>query len=205
MAIEQQFSDQNCAFTVPDAWQVMTNVPPQVGLIAVYSDVTGKRRVALQIINKKPSGPLDDRFIAGFEQGIRESGGGNPLSAKFIEVGGIKSYERQGTLVLRGRTISTMTLLVPGENQYYNLQALRFDGDASEDPEIQQIIGSFRFLHPFVPTYAPDSIAYRIGQLTGALMVIIVVVAFVIFSARPTSRNRTTRPTQPPPLPPGRR
>lgn len=198
LAMEQQFPDDNCAITIPDTWLVMTNYSPQPGLLAVYSDATGNRRLILQIINKKPPGPLDDRFIAEFEKGYQESGGGVPLSGKYIEVDGIKSYERLGGFVLQGKQISTMIRLVPGEDRYYNMHAMRFDGDASEDPELRQVIDSFRFIHPFVPSYAPDSISYQIGKLTGALLIVIAVVAVVFNSLR---SNRTSRP--PPILPKG--
>ncbi|HUA67512.1 MAG TPA: hypothetical protein VMA13_03095 [Candidatus Saccharimonadales bacterium] len=70
--------------------------------------------------------------------------------------------------------------------------------DASADPGIQQVIGSFRFIHPFVPSYAPDAMAFQIGKLTGVLMVIIVV-AVLVFRLRSNSNG----PAQPPPLPPG--
>jgi hypothetical protein len=194
-SMEQQFAEDNFAITLPDTWHELTNIAPQPTLLAAYSDATGNRRVVLEIIEKKPTGPLDDRFITGFEKGYQESGGGTPLSGKYIEVDGIKSYELLGSTVLRGKQISTVMRLIPGENQYYNIQALRFDGDASEDPEIQQAIGSFRFLHHFVPTYAPD-LAFRIGQLTGYLMAGIAAVAFIVFFSR-----WSNRPPRPPPLP----
>jgi hypothetical protein len=195
-AAEQQFADDNCAITIPDTWLEMTNVSPQPGVLAIYCDATGDRRVVLQTIKKKPSAPLDDRFIDEFEQGYQGSSGARVLSGKYIEVDGIKSYEMSGSLFLPGKHISVMLWLVPGENQYYNIQALRFDGDASQDPEVRQVIGSFRFLHHFVPSYPPDSISYRIGKLTGALTVAIVVVAIVV------SSSRSKRSPRPPPLPP---
>lgn len=198
LAAEQQFSDNNCAITIPDTWTVTTNFPSQPTLLAVYTDAAGNRRVALQVINKKPPGPLDDRFIAEFEKGYEGSSAAKVLSGKYVEVDGIKSYELLGNLFLPGKRISVMLLLVPGEDQYYNIQALRFDGDASEDPELRQVLSSFRFLHHFVPSYAPDpnSIAYRIGQLTGGLIAAITIVAVVVYASR---SKRTPCPPSPPP------
>jgi hypothetical protein len=213
LAGELQFADDNCAITFLNTWHVMKNVPPQQGMLAAYSDLTGKRIVFFQRFDKKPVGPLDDRFIAGFEQEHEQKGGGERLSGKYIKVGGIKCYERLGTMVIRGKQVSTMIRLVPGEEHYYDLEAMRFDGDASQDPDIQDVIGSFRFLHPFVPTYAPDSdsIASRIGQLTVYLLVIIFVVGILIKAISSSLRPRplslpprsTPPPLRPPPLPPG--
>lgn len=199
-AMEQQFADDNCAITFPDDWHVVANMQSKPGVIAAYGDATSNRLVILQVYNTKPVGPLNDRFIAQYEQGIEASGGGNRLSGQYIEVGGIKSYERLGTVVSHGKNISTLGRLVPGENQYFNLLALRFDGDANDDPEIRQVVGSFRFIHPFTPSYAstPDSIAYRLGKLTGAGLVIIAVIVFVV--VRSVRMNPKPRP---PPLPPG--
>jgi len=99
-----------------------------------------------------------------------------------------------------GKQISTLNWLVPGEDRYYSLTALRFDGDASEDPEIRQVFGSFRFMHHFVPSYTADSLAFRIGYVTGILMFIITSLAIGVYFVR---RGRTPRPQRPPPLPPG--
>ncbi len=210
LAMEQQFVEDNCAITIPDTWQAMTNFSPQPGVIAVYCDATGNRRMIFQVINKKPSGPIDGGFVPEFEKGYQESGGGPFLSGKYIEVDGIKGYECTSSLVAHGKNISTMILLVPGEDRYYNIQALRLDGDASEDTEIRQVIDSFRFIHPFVPTYVPSA-AYRMGQLSVKLMVIIAGVFFVIYVVRSslTPRPQPSRPpplpSRPPPIPPDKR
>jgi hypothetical protein len=204
-AMEKQFPDGNFAITVPDDWHAVTNFPPQRSLVAVYADATGNRIVLLVINQKKPVGPLDDRFITEYEKGIEESGGGNRLSGKYIEVGGIKSYERLGSLDTNGKHISTMILLVPSEDNYCNVQGMRLNGNAGDDPEIQQIISSFRFLHPFVPTYAPDSAAFQIGKLMGSLMVVVVVVVGVrsLTSMRSNRPAPRPPPSRPPPVPPG--
>src|SRR5579859_2569855 len=86
-AAEQQFADLNCAITIPDSWQVETNnMSPQLGVMAIFSDATGNRRMILQVINKKPPGPLDDRFVAEFEKGYEKTAQGAVLSGKYIQV-----------------------------------------------------------------------------------------------------------------------
>ncbi len=208
---ERQFADDNCSVTFPDTWHEITKKLSVPGLLVAFSDATGKKIVYLQRIPGKPSGPLNDRYIAEMEKGIEETGGGEKLSGKYIEVAGIKSYERLGIVPVRGRNVSTMSWFVPGENNYYNIQALRFEGDASQDTEIRQVFDSFRFLHPFVPTYAPnlDSAAYQIGKGIGALGVLVVVVSFLGYAVssslrrRPASLPPRPPPSAPPPLPPG--
>jgi hypothetical protein len=200
-AQERQFADYNCAITFPDGWHLMTNLPPQQSVLAAYGDAAGTRLVYLLIFAKKPTGPLDDHFISEYERGIQESGGGERLSGKFIEIAGIKSYERLGSLLIRGKRASMIGQLVPADGRFYNLQAMRFDGDANDDPEIRQILGSFRFIRPPDLSYTPDSIAYRMGQLTGFLLVILAIVAVVVALVR---RDRTPQPKRPPPLPPNK-
>jgi hypothetical protein len=169
------------------------------GVVAAYTDTTRNRVVLLVIDHKTPSGPLDDSFIAGFDRGIKKLAGDNRFGGGYIEVGGIKSYERFGGIESRVGHISTINLLVPGKDRYYDLQGLRYDGAANDDPEIQQIIGSFRFIHPFVPFYASNPIAYRFGQLMGYVIVMLVVVAVIVFAGR--SKRRQPPTPQPPPIP----
>lgn len=206
LAAEQQFADDNCAITFPDTWHDVTSKLPLSGLLVAFSDADGKEIVYLQRIPGKPSGPLNDRYIAEMEKGIEETGGGEKLSGKYIEVAGMKSYERLGTVAARGKNVSTMSWFVPGEDNYYNIQALRFDGDASQDAEIHQVFNSFRFLHPFTPSFTvnPDSEAFHIGELVGALGVVVAVVVLLGFSVGLSLRRRPPpSPPRPPPLPPG--
>ena len=204
--MEKQFVDDNFAITIPDGWHVVTNLPPTPGMVAAYGDVTRKRMALLLIGNERPSGPMSERLAAEIDQGFQRKGRDIRISGKFIDVGGIKSYERLGSLDSHGKHITTANLFVPGENRYYDVQALRTDGDVSEDPEIQQIIGSFRFLHPFVPSYGQDSVAYRAGEIAGASIVIIFVVGVVVYAVRShqTPRLPPSHP-RPPPIPPGGR
>lgn len=214
LAKDLQFADENCAITLPDTWLELTNLPRRQGQLAVYSDAARKRFVLLCVSTEKPSGPMDDRVVADFELGIRKSGGGERISGQYVEVAGIKSYERSGALDSHGKHLSTINLFVPGEDKYYSIQGMRSDGDASDDPEIQQIIGSFRFLHPFVPSYVPnpDSPEAKFAQTTTKLILTIAAVAFVVYCIvsslrrRPASRPPPVPPplpSRPPPLPPG--
>src|SRR5215469_10108239 len=184
MSIEQDFPNNNCGITFPAGWHVQSNFPSRPGVVAAYIDTTRNRAIILVIDNIRPSGPIDDRFIAGYDQHLEKIDGDKHWGGNYIEVGGIKSYERFGAIDSHGQHISTVNLLVPGENAYYDVLAMRYNGDASDDPEIQQIIGSFRFLHPFVPAYDPNSIAFRIGRLIGHLIVILFVVAIVVLAVR---------------------
>lgn len=182
----------------------MANFPSQPDIIAAYCDADGKRIVNLVIYDRRPSGPLNDRFVTGFNRGL-EKDGDIRLSGKYIEVAGIRSYERLGHFSQRGHQISSLNLVIPGKDRYYILQGLETDGDANTDAEILQALDSFRFLHPFVPNYDANSIPFRIGQLTGYVMVTLAVVAIVLAAVR-SNRQPPPRPSsRPPPLPPGAR
>ncbi|HEX3624413.1 MAG TPA: hypothetical protein VH280_03200 [Verrucomicrobiae bacterium] len=202
MTIEQDFPDQNCGITFPEGWHAMANIPSRPDNVASYIDSTRRRIVNLIIENRKLSGPLDDHFVAEFNRDF-EKDGETLLSGKYIEVGGIKSYERVSSFVIRGKQMSSIDRLIPGEDRYYIVQGLVIDGDVNADYEIQQSIASFRFLHPFVPSYSPNSIAYRIGQLVRYLMITLAVVAVVVFAVRSSRKPPRPNSPQPPPLPPG--
>jgi hypothetical protein len=145
----------------------------------------------------KASGTVDDQFVKGFEQGLESSGVGKRDSGKFIEIAGIKAYERTGHTLVKGKNASTVMQVVPADGKLYSLQAMRLDGDASDDPEIRGVFASFRFLKPPAP---PPSAAYRMGYLFGSLLPIIALGgagAYIVLKAILRYRSKETPPSPP--------
>lgn len=210
LAQEQQFADFNCALTPPDTWQVTTNLPPKRGVLAQYRNAAKTRLIVLMIEDRKLPGPMDEATVLGFEGGFRLSGGGERTSWKFIDVAGIKSYERKGSMLTHGKRASTLGRLVPAEGRFYWLEAFRFDGEADEAPEIQRALDGFRFLRPPVQVYAPSgSAAFQFGQKMGYLTamlatvfaVVAVTVAVIMGVWRSNRMSQARRASGPPPLP----
>src|SRR6185369_14681727 len=70
-AEELQFSDLDCAITRPDDWPLMTNLPPQPGMVAAFQDENKTRVIMLMADGAHGSpGVLDERFVSEFERGV---------------------------------------------------------------------------------------------------------------------------------------
>ncbi|TAK99804.1 MAG: hypothetical protein EPO07_10540 [Verrucomicrobia bacterium] len=206
---EMKFTNYNCAITSPDGWQMMTNLPSQPGLLAAFGKTDKTALIILMVDDRnKPSGPLDDRFVSEFERGVQSNGVGERISGRFFEVAGIKCYERLGTALVKGKHASTITQVVPADGRFYHLNAMRFDGDANEDPEIRKGLASFRFIRaPAIPvrSYSSGSPAYQTGYSIGKMSGVAVTVVVAIVIVRSILRQRNKRkPSVPPPLPPSR-
>jgi hypothetical protein len=145
---ERDFPQYNFAIRLPDGWQSITNLPARPGVIATFVDAAKIRQVVLLVYDHKASGSLDDRFISEFERGMESSGAGKRVSGRFIEVCGIKSYERLANVVADGKRATLLTQVIPVKGRLYLLQGLRIDGEASDDPEIRNCLTAFRFITP---------------------------------------------------------
>jgi hypothetical protein len=150
-------------------------------------------------------GMMDDRFVSEFERGVQTKGVGKPESGKFIEVGGLKAYERSGHATIKGRNVSQIMLVVPANGKVYCITAMQFNGEASDDAGIRNVLTSFRFLHPPVPPTRTRSAAYQTGYWfgrLGGLLALPVLVFFIIRQSRQSRRNSSSPPPVPPPPPP---
>jgi hypothetical protein len=201
---EQSFPVYNCAFTPPDGWHVMTNnYPADVKLLADYANATKTRFVILTVKqDNRAKGGINDTFIANFNLGAENAGGGKPLWGKSIDVDGIKSYERFANVIKGKNVISLLTEAVPVDGCIYGLEGIRVDGDASDDPEIQKCLMSFRFLQRPAITTSAQSAAFKAGYFMGRMVVLAftIIVAVIVLSsvlALRTKRNSAL----PPPLP----
>lgn len=206
-AQERRFAGYNCAITSPDGWHAITNLPPQPGLIAAFGNAERTRLLTLVVDDRtRFSGSMDHRFVAESEIGIQRNLPGRRLSAKFIEMDGIKGYERVGESTVSGRHVFTVTQVVPADGKLFILQVLRFDGDAGENPEIRESLKSFRFITP--PGVPPtsngaSSPAYETGYFMGKMGMTALLIVGVVATVRAIKRrNGKGHASTPPPLPP---
>ena len=208
---EVGFVAYNCAITPPDGWPLMTNLPPQPGLVAAFGKADKTALLILVIDERnKPAGPMDEQSVINFEAGVENSGGGKRLSGRFFEMAGIKAYERVGNASVKGRHASTIMNVVPADGKFYNVQVMRFDGDATADSEILKALASFRFLKApsvSIRTSPSGSAAYESGKLAAtafAVMLtagVLTIVAIMVVRAarrRQIKRDSVTPPALPP-------
>lgn len=72
-----EFVAYNCAITPPEGWSLVTNLPPQPGLFAVFRKADQKAMLLLMVGERNnPKGPLDERTVAEYEAGVESGGGG---------------------------------------------------------------------------------------------------------------------------------
>jgi len=152
---ERDFSQYNFAITLSGGWQLVTNQASRPGVVATFVDAAKIRQLVLVVYDHQASGNLDDRFISELERGMESSGAGKRVSGRLIEVRGIKSYERLGNVMADGRHATSLTQVVPVQGRIYLLQALKIEGEASDDPEIRSLLASFRFITPPVAQTGP--------------------------------------------------
>jgi hypothetical protein len=188
---ERDFPQYNFAIRLPEGWQLMTNLPARPGVIATFVDAAKIRQVVLLVYDHKASGSLDDRFISEFERGMESSGAGKRVSGRFIEVCGIKSYERLGNVMADGKRATSVTQVIPVKGRLYLLQGLRREGEVSDDPEIRNCLATFRFItSPVAQTgLTPKDASFRTFLWTGFTLGIIAGIA-ILRSLRKSARSQ---------------
>ncbi len=207
-AQEQQFAEQNCAFTPPEGWKPIHPATPQPGVVAIFANADRTRLVLLVVDrHEKIYAPLSDTFVAGFDRGV-EHGGGNRLWGKFIQLDGFPTYERLGSVTRGTKQLSVLMEVVPVSNGVFSMQGIRLNGDASADPDLQKSLASFHFLtrpQPALGLPPGASAAFRTGFLiakyTMPLLMLAGVVAVLFVVVAITVRSASNRPVRPPPIP----
>ena len=204
-AQEQLFGNYNCAITPPPGWRPTTNATLESGTFTVTFTAPSRTRFLLLIVesDRKPSEPLDDFYVASYERSVQLRGGGKPLSSRFMEIDGVKAYERIANPVIKGKNVSTIRHLILTDMGVYTVEGMRFSGPVAEAPELGEAVNSFHFIsRPQAPVLSPQRAAFRIGYRIGrygpfAVLGIgaIVLGVFLLIKGR-------RRSSVPPPLPP---
>jgi hypothetical protein len=153
----------------------VTDTPVQPPVVAIFGDANKTRRILLMVIKGQVLPPaIDDKFVVGFDGGIEKSTGDKRIWGMFIPLAGLQAYERFGSFTVKGKTVSTLSEAVIASGTFYQVEALRFDGAADQDPDIQKCLVSFHFLSPPPmpsPVAATDTAAFQLGQTIGRWMV----------------------------------
>jgi hypothetical protein len=201
-ASEQVFKELNFAFTPPDNWKSVTNASKAAGiLIVAYAPPGGGRMLILDVDNRKTTASIDDKFLRDFDQGVEKGGGGKRISGGFIEVDGVKGFERVSNRLFGGRQTSSILHGVLTSERFYSVESITLKG-APDDPDLQRAMASFRFLTPASePRRSAQSAAYQFGYMLGKYMIpgaVIGVVAVLIIVS--VLKSRRSKPPAVPPI-----
>jgi hypothetical protein len=112
---------------------------------------------------------LDSSYIASYEQVLKQTRHLQLVSSRVFTNDGVRTYEniqRIGEGLAASVKVERQIL---ADGRFYSLTAVRFGGDATQDPEIQAALTSFHFLRAPKP-----------GGTSAVLAVIAVAVFFVV-------------------------
>ena len=119
----------------------------------------------------------DPRFVDGIKSGFAKSGG-RMLSDGYTNVNGRVAYWFAGEGFANGRKISTLRYAVCEKGSLYQLMAESIKSSPLNDNELATILDSFQIHAEALPSATvsrSDALSYRIGQITGFLLVLILV------------------------------
>ena len=184
---QQALAASNCVLTAPPDWHPI-DLGKQPGVVAAFGDAGGNRSLLVLTYKRgEPQPAMSDAYVTGFDKGVEKSAGGKKTSGKFVRVAGFAAYERRGTLNAKGRDLTTVALAIPTGDGAYLLEAFSAKGEAADDPEIAQAVGSFHFLHPpgspRRPSDTGQRTAYAAGQSFGSLAFISLIILLIYRAA----------------------
>jgi len=136
------------------------------------------------------------RFAAGVRSAY-ENTGATFLSEGYTNVNGRDAYWFTGQGLRDGQKVSQLAYTIYGNGEVYVLMARFFDNDASpnNDNETLSILKSFRILAtaplPAKPIATGNDLAFRIGCITGFLLVLIA--GAVVLSKRQQKHSDTNK------------
>ena len=189
LAEKWEATTQECSLEFPDGpWTFQPGKEIDHGRIILIA--TNRERTKDVNVLRYPVDPSisvqDSRFVDGMKSGFAKSGG-RMLSEGYTNVNGRVTYWFAGEGFAHGRKISTLRYTLGAKGILYQLVAESMGNSPLDDNELLAILGSFQ-IHaealPAVTVSRSDTLAYRIGQITGFLLVLILVVGIVIKLAR---------------------
>ena len=124
----------------------------------------------------------DPRFADGMKSGFAKSGG-RMLSDGYTNVNGRVAYWFTGEGFASGKRISILRYALGEKGRLYQLVAESVGGSPLNDDELPAILGSFQIHGEALPSTTVsrgDTLAYRIGQITGFLLVLILIAGTVV-------------------------
>ncbi len=147
---ERQLNEANCAVTLPADWEDLTPTKEKPGdVLAVFGTHDQQRSLMVLLDHRGTSSfPADQWFAAEIDARCECTSAGRKIAGRFIEIAGLRGYERRGALLVHFKHVSTLVWAIPTGEGTYLLQGTVVDGKADQASDVQQTMASFRFLHP---------------------------------------------------------
>ncbi len=185
------FSEHNFSIELPANWsRADAKAPAVVG--ERNADGTKAVVVIAATIPESERSGTAAQMVAGAKGSMKEKG---------WAIFGERQVTSNGfvfdTFTARMSDAGTMTTwMISVDDKAYSLSGIWKSGDASADPELQSVLGSFRFLSSVSQnTSSADrsSVAYRIGYLLGPFLLLAVLAGGVIMLVRRSRRRAIMR------------
>ena len=173
-AVELKSDALNFTITIPDTWTVKSQ--DQTGFYVKSQD--GNRDMNLAVI-RAAFAKLDSDYITKYEQILKQTRHLQLVSSGVFTNDGVQVYENIQRIGEGSAASVKVERQILADGRFYSLTAVRFGGDATQDPEIQAALTSFHFLRTPKPGGA---FGFGIAGTLAVLAVIIVVVFFVVRS-----------------------
>jgi hypothetical protein len=142
-ALELKSDDLNYIITIPGTWTVVKS-QDQTGFYIKSQD--GKRAVGLAIV-RVGSTKLDSNYIAKYEQVLQKVPHLKLISSKVFTIDGAPAYENIQRLGEGSIASVQVEHQIFADGRLYMLSTVVIGGDATQDPELQEGLASFHFLH----------------------------------------------------------
>jgi hypothetical protein len=125
----------------------------------------------------------DPRFVQGLKEGFTKTGS-RFVSDGYTNVNGYTAYWFTGEGLANGRKVSTLRYALCENGGLYQIVSECLGDSPQSDRELLAILNSFKILSK-APTSSKSvagekSLAYRIGFITGNLLVVILIVGIVV-------------------------
>jgi predicted Zn-dependent protease len=186
------FSEHNFSIELPANWSRSdVKAPAVVGA----RNADGTKAIVVLVaatIPERERSRAAAQMVAGAKDSMKEKG---------WAIIGERQVTNNGlvfdTFTARMSDAGTMTTWVISVNdKAYSLTGVWKSGDASADPELQSVLGSFRFLSSVSQNTTSaqwSSIAYRIGYMLGPILLLAVLAGGVIMLVRRSRRRAVMR------------
>lgn len=186
------FSEHNFSIELPANWSRSDAKAPAV---LGEKNADGTKAVVVIVAAAIPEGErlrAAAQMVAGAKASMKEKGwaiiGERPTTSNGLV------FDTFTARMLDAGTMTTWVISVG--DKAYSLGGVWKSGDASADPEIQSVLGSFRFLSSVSQNTTSaqwSSVAYRIGYRLGPVLLLSVLAGGVIIIVR-RSRRRPVVP-----------
>ena len=147
---ERQLNEANCAVTLPVDWEDLTPTKEKPeGMLAAFGTHDQHRSLTVVLNHRGESSfPADGWFASAIDARFVHTGAGRKIAGRFIEIAGLRGYERRGAQLVHFKYVSTLVWAIPTGEGTYLLQGTVIDGEVDQASDVQQTMASFRFLHP---------------------------------------------------------